>query len=387
MSKTYTTGQFAKNVGVSERTIRYYDKMGLLKPSFILENGYRNYVEDDILKIQKIITLKYLGFSLNEIKTMIMEENRDNFMSLLDMQVNLLNQKIQHMTSLKEALSAARKTLYQDRLDWQIIADIVRTNAQDEKIIEYYRNAKNLSIRIRLHEMFSINATGWFPWLYQQIDFRHVNRLLEIGCGNGALWKNCFLDLRNREVFLSDVSQGMIDSARQLLKEDFSYMIIDCQKIPFKGEYFDAVVANHVLFYLNDINKGLNEIHRILRVGGTFYGSTYGKAHMYEICELVKRFDDKLVLSEQSLSAIFGLENGMNQLKPYFRDVQIRYYEDALEINQVQPLFEYIMSCHGNQQERLMNRLDEFKMFLQHIIEEQGSIRITKQAGVFVCVK
>ena len=41
MEKYYTTGQFAKMAGVTLRTIRYYDKIGLLKPSYILENGYR----------------------------------------------------------------------------------------------------------------------------------------------------------------------------------------------------------------------------------------------------------------------------------------------------------------------------------------------------------
>ena len=43
----YKTGQFAKLSNVSERTIRYYDKIGLLKPSFVMENGYRQYGDLD----------------------------------------------------------------------------------------------------------------------------------------------------------------------------------------------------------------------------------------------------------------------------------------------------------------------------------------------------
>ena len=72
--KTYSTGQFAKLANVTERTIRYYDKIGLLKPSFVMENGYRRYTQSDLLKLQKVLSLKYMGFSLDEIYPMISKE-------------------------------------------------------------------------------------------------------------------------------------------------------------------------------------------------------------------------------------------------------------------------------------------------------------------------
>ena len=67
MEKYYTTGQFAKMAGVTLRTIRYYDKIGLLKPSHILDNGYRQYCNKDLITLQKILALKELGFTeINE---------------------------------------------------------------------------------------------------------------------------------------------------------------------------------------------------------------------------------------------------------------------------------------------------------------------------------
>ena len=56
MEKYYTTGQFAKMAGVTLRTIRYYDKIGLLKPSHIIDNGYRQYCNKDLITLQKILT-------------------------------------------------------------------------------------------------------------------------------------------------------------------------------------------------------------------------------------------------------------------------------------------------------------------------------------------
>ena len=54
--------------GVTLRTIRYYDKIGLLKPSHILDNGYRQYCNKDLITLQKILALKELGFSNNDIQ-------------------------------------------------------------------------------------------------------------------------------------------------------------------------------------------------------------------------------------------------------------------------------------------------------------------------------
>ncbi|WP_289197536.1 MerR family transcriptional regulator, partial [uncultured Dubosiella sp.] len=93
----FTTGQFAKLANVSERTLRYYDKIGLLKPSKIKKNGYRNYSKDDLFRLQKIILLKKLGFPLEEI-TIMLVENDEGWVDTLRMQVNLVDQKIRYFS-------------------------------------------------------------------------------------------------------------------------------------------------------------------------------------------------------------------------------------------------------------------------------------------------
>ena len=388
--KTYmTTGKFAKMANVSERTIRYYDVQGLLKPSIVMENGYRGYSEEDFARLQRIISLKQLGFSLDEIKAMNQEEDHTSFQKSLQLQIDLLEKKIKHSQLLKDALSRTKHALDQEdgHVNWNHVVSLIQMSTQEEKIIDHYRNANHLSIRMHLHERFSTNKQGWFPWHFEQINFTQINRLLEVGCGSGELWKNQFVNTRNREVFISDISNGMVQAARDALHEDYSYMVIDAQKIPFKKDYFDAVIANHMLFYLPNIPLGLREIERVLKPNGVLYASTYGEQHMIEITLLVQEFDPEVILSDEVLNSNFGLENGRNILKEYFREIEIRRYPDTLIVNQVQPLFEYIMSCHGNQMERLSNRMEEFKAFLQYKIQEKGAIHITKDAGLFICRK
>lgn len=378
--KLYKTGQFARLANVSERTIRYYDKIGLLKPSFVMENGYRQYSDLDLLKLQKILSLKHLGFSIEEIFPMVMDNT--NLKESFELQIDLIEDKISHLQSLKDALKRASQS---SDLSWNMILSLVQLSNEETNIIEQYKNAKNLNDRISLHEKYSTNSQGWFNWLFEKIDFSKVNRLLELGCGNGKLWQENNIDLRNREIFLSDISEGMVEEVRNKLGSDFNCIVVDAEKIPFKDAYFDSIIANHVLFYLNDLNQGLKEIRRVLKSNGVLYCSTYGSKHMKEITDIVQSFDSRINLSNHSLYDVFGLENGESILKEYFISVQRMDYQDSLEITESKPLIDYIMSCHGNQNEILGPKLNEFKEYIEELLVNNGKIIVTKQAGLFIC--
>ncbi|ABW26587.1 MerR family transcriptional regulator [Acaryochloris marina] len=61
-------GELAQQTGVSVRTLHHYDKIGLLSPSRRTEAGYRLYGDDDIIRLQQIVSLRQLGFSLAQIQ-------------------------------------------------------------------------------------------------------------------------------------------------------------------------------------------------------------------------------------------------------------------------------------------------------------------------------
>lgn len=384
--KFYTTGSFAKMANVTERTLRYYDKIGLLKPSFVMENGYRQYNNNDFLKLQKIISLKQLGFSIEEIFPLLLNDSinlKDSFL----FQQELIRKRILQLQSLSDALKSATKLIDNGNLDWNKVMELIHLTNVESEIVEQYKNTTNLKVRISLHEKYSTNPIGWFQWVYSQIDLSGVNRLLEVGCGNGELWKNKIINTRNREMFLSDSSTGMIDEIRNTLGEHFNCIHCECENIPFKNGYFDALIANHVLFYLRDIDCGLTEIVRVMNSNGTLYCTTYGKNHMKEISELVKEFDDNIILSETNLADAFGLENGHQILSKFFKEITVVIYDDVLHINEVDPLIEYILSCYGNQNEIIGKRLFEFKQFIEAKIKNKQYISVTKDVGMFICKK
>ncbi|MBQ0065895.1 MAG: methyltransferase domain-containing protein [Firmicutes bacterium] len=377
----YTTGKFAKLANVTERTIRYYDKIGLLKPTLVSEKGYRYYTKEDLFKLQKILSLRHLGFSIEEIFPLVVSE--ENLKDSLDLQMSLVEKRIVHLQSLLDSLKRTSNSIEENTFDWNTMISLTHLTNEDSHLVEQYMNAKNLNDRISLHDLYSINKEGWFPWLFDQIDFSKVTRLLEIGCGNGKLWEGQKKNLRNREIFLSDISSGMVEEVRKKLGNDFNCIQVDCEHIPFKDAYFDAVLANHVLFYVKDLENGLAEIARVLRKEGILYCSTYGSHHMKEVTQIVQDFDSRIALSQTHLYAVFGLENGREILEQKFHVVEKRIYKDALEIRESKPLVDYIMSCHGNQNEIIGPRLKEFREYIDSLLEK-GPIHITKEAGIFI---
>lgn len=64
----YTIKQVSQIAGVTPRTLRHYDSIGLFKPTRIGENGYRYYSEDSLLQLQQILLYRELGMPLDEIK-------------------------------------------------------------------------------------------------------------------------------------------------------------------------------------------------------------------------------------------------------------------------------------------------------------------------------
>ncbi len=104
----YRTGQFAEMSGVTARTLRYYDRIGLLKPSAISNAGQRHYTDDDLVKLQQIVTLKFIGFSLEQIISITRMQDT-NVNALLAMQREWMEEKIAHMQSVVQAIKEAER--------------------------------------------------------------------------------------------------------------------------------------------------------------------------------------------------------------------------------------------------------------------------------------
>lgn len=105
MNKEFlTVGELAKLMGTTVRTLQYYDREGLLKPSSMSEGGRRLYSTKDIVKLHQILSFKYLGFSLEEIKSKLFTlDTPQDVAKALEHQKRAIKEEI---SKLKEALEA-----------------------------------------------------------------------------------------------------------------------------------------------------------------------------------------------------------------------------------------------------------------------------------------
>lgn len=384
----YSSGQFAKLADVSVRTIRFYDRQNVLKPSFVDAHGARFYTDRDLASLQQILLLKYLGFSLEEIRDMTIGGSDYSHISrMLRIQEKLVQDRIEQMQTVAEAIRDTEEELRRGNVNWQNMLDLIHLTGMERSLASQYRSATNLSARIALHSLYSTNPEGWFPWLYRKLELAPGMRVLEVGCGDGALWTCRHEELpRPISIVLSDISDGMIRDVRRNIRQDlqsFTFQVFDCANIPYADNTFDLVIANHVLFYADDLPGTLQELARVLRPGGRFICSSYSSRHMHEIRDLVRLFDSHISLSQGHLYERFGLENGQSLLSPVFSSVRLLRYEDGLRITDPQPLIEYILSCHGNQNQYLVNRYKEFQSFVKEQVGNE--FYVTKDAGIFVC--
>lgn len=392
----YSSGEFAKMAHISVRTVRYYDKLNILNPSFVSESGARFYTEDDLVRLQQILLLKYLGFSLDDIRTLTVEDSDYHMLRhSLELQLKLVRDKIEQMQMVEQAIEDTTKAIASNKnVDWSQMLRLIHLTNMENSLKIQYQNATNISARINLHRLYSTNQTGWFPWVYEQCKITSGLRVLELGCGNGALWKDNYKKLPDSiEIVLNDISSGMLRDTRRELEElegvsgrqRFRYQSFDCHNIPYDKEVFDVVIANHVLFYCEDIKKVLSEVNRVLKSGGRLICSTYGKNHMIEITRLVQKFNSQIILSADHLYENFGLENGTLVLQQYFDSVTKEQFKDALVVTEPEPLIEYILSCHGNQNQYLLEKYKEFREFVER--KTKKGFHITKEAGLFICKK
>jgi DNA-binding transcriptional MerR regulator len=131
------TQWFVKNLskltGISVQTLHHYDRIGLLKPSLRLANGYRVYSLKDLLRLQQIIALKFFGFELAQINTLLAQEN--TALKLFNNQAQLLEQKaaalIQGAKTLRTIINSVDTN---QSIPWESIIQLIEVYKMAEKL-------------------------------------------------------------------------------------------------------------------------------------------------------------------------------------------------------------------------------------------------------------
>jgi SAM-dependent methyltransferase len=251
-----------------------------------------------------------------------------------------------------------------------------------------YRDGSNLRARIHLHHRFSTNGYGWWRWVFDHVCQPEAARVLELGCGTGGLWAaNADRIPDSWRLTLSDRSVGMLrEAAGELagIDRSFSFTVADGEAIPSPDASFDCVIANHVLFFVPNIEAALAEIRRVLRPNGRLFASTNGKSHLRQLWALAGETRLRAGQGSTATQAGFGLENGRARLLPYFSQVRLHRYVDSLFITESEPIADFVASAQPNRDSRSVAlRLAEFRAFSRDYVRRHGHVWVEKDSGMF----
>ena len=110
---------------VSVRTLRFYDKVGLLSPTSYTEAGYRLYTDRDFLRLQQILALKFLGFSLDEIKHCL-RVGPTILREALALQKAMMQERREQLDAVIAAIDETQSLLRTDQREWESIVNVIR---------------------------------------------------------------------------------------------------------------------------------------------------------------------------------------------------------------------------------------------------------------------
>jgi len=123
--KLFQPREFAELTGVTVRTLHHYDRLGLLKPSRYTRAGFRLYSADDFARLEQIVALKFIGFSLNEIKN-ILQRGTTDLATTLRQQRQAIEEKRDRLELAVKAIERAEYVVATSRAPgWETFAKII----------------------------------------------------------------------------------------------------------------------------------------------------------------------------------------------------------------------------------------------------------------------
>lgn len=255
---------------------------------------------------------------------------------------------------------------------------------------QQYSNSDKLAARIRLHREFTVPNVDIWEWFFDIVlqEAPASATVLEAGTGRGDVWK------RNEgripagwQITLTDFSEGMIEDNKAYLgdlAQRMTYHPMDVQHIPYDDDSFDVIFANFMLYHVPDLPRAIAELRRVLRDGGVLFAATNGVNHMIEMRKLIASVDETID-TKTVFHRSFSLQEGDQPLKEHFAEVTMHPFRNAIVVDSVQPVLDYVASMITIPAERFSGEKEQrLRAELERRIAADSAIRIEKESGVFV---
>ncbi len=385
MDRYYTAGELAKISGVSSRTIRYYDEKGILKPSSYSDGDYRLYDNDAVIVLQQILMLKYVGFSLEEIREVIKQDRETSLMDILEKQKALMLQKRTQIDRIIYALESAVEGCEMDVPDLEHFTEIMQLITKNDFADKRYG----------FYEKYSTKQEEWYQWRLENLELQENMQILDVGGGYGTPWMRVWeqIPAGSSIVMLDKDSKGR-EYLKNFLKENghrlapgvtFSFWDADAEDVSYDVAKYDRILANHFWGYVNDKIALMKKLQAALKSGGKLYSTVPSMVDKAEVEELVGDFLQKNINTELNVKKKEEQLYIETCLKQCFSSVANRFFVNPLFINDAESVYEYLCDSDKGVRQILEKRRGDFLRFLQKRLVKESTIKINVIGHMYVC--
>ena len=386
MNRTYTIGELAELAGVSTKTLRVYERKGLLLPERNVDNQYRIYTEAAVRKLEQIQLMKYLGFSLEQIELFLSRNETSGREEMLLAQKHLLEKKREQLNSVIACVDRAITECREGRADSDVflpaLGSIVKNQRSDE-----------LVGRLRLH---SDEPRGWSEFIFEQAKLKDGMQVLDAGAGYGNLWRyNLHRIPKDLHITCVDKHNTHADGFFEFVQEKVATEELGKGQISFvwedlelrkTSEKFHCIFFNHVASFIQDRVSLYRGFRDSLQENGTFI-CTWGGLLINENAAVVLNdfLDDAAPLKARRKKHETTIRQYEKELRAVFGIVERQEYVTTLRFATAEEYMDYLLQICKPVEAELEQRRPEFLDYLRERKEPGSGYTFVRDTYLYRC--
>ena len=369
MNDKMTSGEIAKKAGVSQKAVRLYDEKGLLKPTDYSEGNYRLYDQAALEILEKIVALKQIGFSLEEIRDNLADGGASDIEAALKIQLKQMEEK---RYQIDKVISAINRTLDRksEGLDWDDVAAIVQNVGLDQGADERHWDA--------------LKHTGdemdWYVRIFNSLDIKENEKVLDLGCGFAKLWRNNWDRIpQGTKVYGYDIHGSWADDFEQFLKDnsdklatgtDIDLFFEDVEDestwTHINGEKkYSMIIAHYLIDALKDVENFISRASKKLTEDGVMSLNAFGNIPETRLKWWINFFEElELDASslEEELAAFYEEKDRSRKvLMKYFNRIDEAVIPCNFTFDSVDDIYKDLEKCLPNHKMYFENNCEKIK--------------------------
>ena len=362
-------------------------------PADYSEGNYRLYDEASLKILEKIVALKQIGFSLEEIRDNLVSGKAGSVEEALKIQLKQMEEK---RYQIEKVISAINRTLERknEGLDWDDVADIVQNVSKDMKADERHWDA--------------LKHTGkeqdWYEKIFGSLDIRENEKVLDLGCGFAKLWRNNWEDIpKGTKVIGYDMHGSWADDFDNYIREnkdrlaggvgiDLIFEDLEDEKtwdLINKDKDYSLIVAHYINYELKDPEIFVKRAADVLSADGMFSFNGAGISSWHVFFKRV--FDDMGIKADFIEAGLKEQEKSQNEcmkmLERHFKRVEKITLSNIWHYTDVNELTEKLVQVFSDQEKFICRYQDKIESFFLEKIDKEGEVSIEIGSSFWHCYK